>query len=487
MTESTLHTWETPIPFDDLETPSIPTSILSSPLAEYASAMAHAAEVPEALVVMTILGMISTALAKRFVVSPQLGWSEPVNIYTAIALPPGNNKSLILKACTAPLREWEEQQHSLLEPQRKIQRSHLETEKRIIDGLRRKAASSRTDEERNRFKTEITEKEATLEDLPALPELFATDATPESLASTVYEQNGRFAIISDEGGIIEVIAGLYTSGLSNIDIILKGIDGGVVRIKRKDRSYNISPFLTLVLLVQPSVLKNMASKRSFDGNGLLERFLYTLPKSTVGYRSHNTQAVPEALSKTYKERIQQLLDLNPFTKEQVQEVLTLDAAALQCWQQYRHDIEKELRSTGKLYECKGWGSKISGFCLRIAGLLHAAEYLDSSKVISLNTMERAVQLARLLEEHALAAFNLMGASQSISDAKEVLEWIQNQPATPFKKSDLTYAMRNRKIAQGKRLEEALEVLKERHYLREEIDKSTRRPTTWFEVNPDINK
>lgn len=465
MTANLSDNWPDIISFDGLETPNIPASILPSPFDEYSKALAHATEVPEAMVVMTLLGMVSTALTKRFTVSPQQGWNEPINIYTAIALPPGNNKSSILKACTSPLREWEEQKHSLLEPERKVQRSNFETEKRIIEGLRRKAASAKTSEEREKLKTEIAHKEASLDDIPALPELFATDTTPESLASTVYEQNGRYALISDEGGIIEVIAGLYTSGNSNIDIILKGTDGGAIRVKRKDRSYTVCPFLTVTLLVQPSILKNMANKRSFDGNGLLERFLYVLPKSTVGYRNLNTEPIPDAISKAYNGRIKQLLDLNPFTADSRQDVLTLSADAFKHWQQYRRSIEKELRPNGLLYECRGWGSKIAGFCLRLVGLLHVAEHLTSSLVISLDTMERAVQLARLLEGHTHAAFNLMGASQSTADAKEVLEWIQSQPETRFKKSAITYAMRNRKISQGKRLEEALEVLKERHYIR----------------------
>ena len=34
-------------------------------------------------------------------------WVESVNLYTTIALPPGSNKSLVLKRCTAPLVDWE--------------------------------------------------------------------------------------------------------------------------------------------------------------------------------------------------------------------------------------------------------------------------------------------------------------------------------------------------------------------------------------------
>ena len=185
--------WPPLSPLDDLETPDIPASILPNPIGPYAKALASAAEVPEALVVMTILGMVSTALTKCFIISPSPGWNEPINIYIMIAMPPGSNKSLTLKACGAPLIEWEEQQRMILEPEQKTLLSNYETERRIIDGLRRKAASSKTSEaDRSRLKTEIADRDAALEEPSPLPELFATDTTPEALASTVYEQNGRY-------------------------------------------------------------------------------------------------------------------------------------------------------------------------------------------------------------------------------------------------------------------------------------------------------
>ena len=87
---------------------------------------------------------------------------------------------------------------------------------------------------------------------------------------------------------LETLAGLYSHGSANIDILLKGIDGGEVRVHRKDRSAILNPYLTVVLTVQPVVMQNMAGKRAYLGKGVLERFLYVLPQSQLGYRTHNT-------------------------------------------------------------------------------------------------------------------------------------------------------------------------------------------------------
>lgn len=79
----------------------------------------------------------------------------------------------------------------------------------------------------------IAEKEALLFESPALPKLFLTDATTESLAGALCEQGGKISIITDEGGILDTCSGLYTGGTSNIDVLLKGWDGGNLRIKGK--------------------------------------------------------------------------------------------------------------------------------------------------------------------------------------------------------------------------------------------------------------
>ena len=60
--------------------------------------------------------------------------------------------------------------------------------------------------------------------MPCEPTLFINNVNPESLAHLVHEQQGRLAIFSDEGGILETLAGLYHHGMANVDILLKGIE-----------------------------------------------------------------------------------------------------------------------------------------------------------------------------------------------------------------------------------------------------------------------
>ena len=78
--------WEAPVVFDEIETPEIPASLLPGVFGELAAELAEATETPPALAVMSILGILSTALARRFVVCPMKGWKEPVNLYILVAV-----------------------------------------------------------------------------------------------------------------------------------------------------------------------------------------------------------------------------------------------------------------------------------------------------------------------------------------------------------------------------------------------------------------
>jgi hypothetical protein len=478
--------WDRPILFDEIETPEIAANLLPQPFNEFAAALANATETPAALSVMSILGVIAVAATKRFKVSPKEGWQEPVNIYTLIALPPANHKSLVLKSCMLPLIEWEQEQATLYADEIKRQNSERKTQEKLIDSLRKKVSKEKNCAARQKLMDEINTMEFNLTTPAVLPVLFANDTTTEALANHTFEQGGRFAIFSDEGGITETLAGLYSNGHANVDILLKGIDGGDLRVYRKDRHFHLNPFLTIVLTVQPNIIQKVATKNAFNGNGLLERFLYVLPKSKLGYRTHDKPAVPAALQVRFNQRIKALLNINSLHENHIEQtrLLTLSAQAFKIWHDFQTSIESKLRPNGELALCQGWGGKLAGFTLRLAALLHIAEHADQLLVISESAMHSAVTLANLLIQHAIAAYSLMGIDQPTEDAKEVFQWIQTQAKASFTQSYLSYAMRNRKLGKGERLTKAVQILIERNLIKAER-LATRKPTTLFHVHPEI--
>lgn len=47
----------------------------------------------------------------------------------------------------------------------------------------------------------------------------------------------------------------------------------------------------------------MGAKRAYIGNGMMERFLYVLPQSKLGYRTHDKPPIPEHIQNAYNQKI----------------------------------------------------------------------------------------------------------------------------------------------------------------------------------------
>jgi hypothetical protein len=481
--------WDPPILFEEHHTPEILAHWLPGIFSEFAAALAQATETPEALSVMTILGVLSAVLMQRVVISPKPTWFEPINIYTLIALPPANHKSFILNSCTQPLLDWEEAQRQQLSTEIKRKRSERKNQEKKIEALRTKAAKAKSELEQMQLAEQATQLEMNLTDIPITPILFINDATPESLAAAVQEQGGKLGIFSDEGGILETLAGLYSHGTANIDVLLKGIDGGAVRVRRKDRSMSLNPYLTVMLAVQPTVIHRLAEKTAFAGNGALERFLYVIPQSRLGYRSHNTPPVPASVQHAYHQQITTLLQqfaVADSTKSTATKtVLTLTDPAVAVWKSYQAEMETQLRPEGKFSCCLGWAGKMPGFALRLAGLLHIAEYGAAPLLLSEATMQNALALARALGDHALAAFGLMGADSAHEDAQFIFRWMISLSKATFTQSELTIACRHKKWT-TERVDKALRVLQARHLISAPVRQPGRfKPTTLYFVHPSL--
>lgn len=482
--------WDLPIPMDEVRTPEIPASLLPGIYGEFAHDLADAAELPEAMTVMATLGVLSAVCAKHFVVSPNPDWNEPVNLFILQALPPANLKSMVLKSAIAPIDIWEVNQKLAMETEIRQAQSTRRNQESQIQSLRAKAAKCSNKIDQTRMFNEVTELEMQLVAIPVPPQIYVNDVTPETLATVVVEQNGRLAIISDEGGIFEVMAGLYNKGHANYDILLKGIDGGRVRLRRQTREVDVCPYLTMSMIVQPQILQNMGEKKAFQGRGLLERFLYVLPQSRLGHRSLDATPMSETVRRKYKDAITLLLELQPQIDHhgvETPRTLTLDDAARLHWQDFRHEVEVGLRPDGKLSGCLGWGGKIAGFTLRIAALMHIAAHGPSKAKISIDTMDRAVQMARLLVDHALAAFNLMRNDQAIDDGRAIFDWLQQLGQPRFRRTDCQRKFHGR-FTGKKRFDAALSVLIDRNIIspvRYETTTEGKRPTGFYEVNPAL--
>nr|WP_054698614.1 DUF3987 domain-containing protein [Geotalea toluenoxydans] len=362
-------TWDAPLLFGEIDTPEIPAHLLPGYLGEFCQAVSDATQTPPGLAVMFALAAVAACLAKRFEVSPYGDeYCEPVNVWTVTALDPGNRKTAVKTAITAPLTEWEQEEAARLRPDIKRIKHQREINQKAIDQIKARAAKADTSAAgRDDLLKEITEIEEDTPDELIAPRLWTDDTTPERLQSLLLDHGERMALLSDESGVFEVMGGLYSGGKANLNVFLQGHAGSSVRVDRQGRTVMLhKPALTFGLTVQPEIIADLGkgNKTCFRGNGTLARFLYSLPKSRIGTRDVTQRVViTKEVKEAYRTGIMKLLDIEPDLDSKGQEkarVLTLSTEALEVWHQFSQFIEDKQGPDGEFYSFQDWTSKLPG-------------------------------------------------------------------------------------------------------------------------------
>lgn len=487
--------WSEPVLFGELDVQDISSNILPGFLGSYCQAVTEATQTPGGLAVMYGLSVAATTMQKKFEVSPFADeYTEPLNIWTVTGLEPGTRKTAVKNAFTAPLIEWEQGKAEELKPAAREAALVQDINQKRIDQLKAKASKLDIEpEEREDFLSAILsiEDETPQEIIP--PRLWTDDVTPERLQNLMADHNEKMALLSDEGGVFEVMAGLYSNGRANINVFLQSHAGAPVRVDRQGRTVTLyRPALTFGLTVQPDIISDLTSgsKARFRGNGTLARFLYCLPNSTVGRRDVTRHTrIPEHVKMNYSAGVKRLLDIPSVFDEHGNErarILTLTAGAKEAWLRFSQYIEGRQGAEGDLHSIQDWTSKLPGAALRLSGLFHVIEHGEALPSISQDTMERSLDLCEILISHARAAFDLMGTDQAISDGKAILRWVIGEGKKFFTQREALKRHEGR-LKRVDRLKKALAVLAERHIISEPFNAPTgRRPSILYRVNPLVH-
>jgi hypothetical protein len=489
-TEQAPPTWEPLIRFDDINTPKISADFLPTWAGVFVREVSLCAQTPEAFGVMLGYSTLAACLQQRFCVSPFLdSYSESVNIWTACVMPPGARKTFVVEQLNAPLMDWERERALTMKSD--IEESDT-TRAVILKRIERLQADAAKESDRIQRAAIINEIGKLKEEMPEeihAPRLFTNDVTPERFQSLLVENGERMAVLSDEGGIFEVMGGLYSEGRVNLDIFLKSHVGSAVRVDRGGRSAHLDhPLSTFGLAVQPHIIEELShgSKRRFRGIGCLARFLYCIPESNIGTRDMmQRRVISDEVRQPYHRGVQSLLGIPPMLVNGIEQprTLRLNRDALATWTAFHQALEKRQGDTGDLGSIADWSAKLPGAALRLAALAHVVEFGPDELIISRPTIERALDLVDLLIPHALTAFSLMGADQATADAKYVARWIKARGLRVLKQNDIYRGCHGR-IARVDRLQKALAVLIERHMISDPIVESTGgRPSIHFLVNP----
>lgn len=513
--------WGAVVRFNTHELPAFPTDIFPAWLRDFVEAEAEYTQTPTDLAGMLALSVLATCAQRWIVVEAKDGWIEPVNIYTVTALPPASRKSAVFRAFIAPLLAYEQQATINAKQQIAEASARKDILEQQLDAAKREAARAKPAEARTAMEKvdQLTQELAAMV-VPRMPRLIVDDVTPEALSTLLVEQNGRMAALSPEGDVFAIMAGRYsgTSG-PNFGVFLKAHAGDTLRVDRRSRSEFVDwPALTLGITTQPDVVRGLAEKAGFRGQGLLGRFLYALPVSMVGKRKINPPAVPEQVRTTYHETIAALLkwregnsgnsgnsgneqsNSGDSEKNSLIDIntnittLVISSSSINLLQDFQGWLEPHLAEQGAFGAFADWAGKLVGAALRIAGLLHVATEIgshnshNSQNEILVETLADAFRLSHYLIAHARAAFAEMGTDPAMAGARKVVAWLEDRSIREFTKRDLYQAIKGT-IPKADDLDPILKLLCDHGYIRLQVTEDRagpgRKPSPRYEAHPDL--
>lgn len=435
--------------------PPFPIDCLPSRLRSYVEVVAIHTQTPVDMAAGAALGVLAACLQGKVKVEGNIGHYEQTSLYIFLIAPPGSRKSAVIHAMTAAIEDYEQKYNEENKAAIRRNRQARESLQRDINRLTRQL-------EAKYDKLTELELQHTQDKLAELPEIkplqiFTDDCTSESMVRLLRDNQGRMALISAEGGAFDNIIGRYTKK-PNLDVWLKGICGDTIRVDRINREpdYIRNPALPMIISAQPSVLSEIMQNSLLDGRGFLARLLYINIPSAAMPKSFQSAPIPTAVQEDYHNLIFHLLNLSE------NEPITLHLAleAVKRMEKLCRSIETYLRNEHR--DMREWGSKYIGLVLRIAGLMHIAA--DGDEDIQMETVENAIQIGSYAFYHALYAYSILGADETVEKALHVVTKLRKLSVTRISRSDLYQKCRGRFFRDAKEMEPVLTLLEQHGYI-----------------------
>jgi len=397
----------------------------------FSKALCESLQVSSGMVAPAVMAVLALGIQKKYNVHPMQDWYEPGNLYVTIIAEPSERKSPTMKEIMAPVYEYEREENERMAPDIAAYKTKKEIlENRINYAVRSiSKGSKKKGDEKYLDMGDLDDLQSELNELEEVfpVRLVVDDATMEVLGKLMKQNKERIGIMSTEGGIFNIMAGMYNNNNNAmIDIILKSYSGDRYtqdRVTREGQELN-NPLMTILLYVQPVVIKEIMENSEFIGRGLNARFLYSIPLSTIGKRKYRVMKISDIDRMDYVDAIKRIFAIPVPDKPKT---IELNEDADRLAETFFYEIEKEMEDATP--EFKAWLGKLHGTTMRIALLLHCLEYIEESEFhkISGEIMENAIQMGRYFKAHAEAAYGIMGLMDppEVRDAKYIMKRIDS--------------------------------------------------------------
>lgn len=438
--------WGVPTPLEDGATPPpFPLDALYPESARrFVAAVAEANQVDPALPAMIYLGLASGCVCYsgggRRLIRPEPEWAEQPNLFVAVALPSGERKSKVFRQLCEPIEEHERtaqrEAHTAV--------AQAESELRRLKARLTKAENKAADDDTHRGEAQRLAEQVESFVVPRLPRLLTDDVTPERLASLLAEQGGRIMAASAECDLFGILRGRYSDrGAVNLGPFLKGHAGDLLVVDRQGKpSFRVErPMLTIVVCCQPEALGEMLADDALRHRGMNNRWLFAKPRSMLGERRIHTVAIPSSIAEGYRNLVlgqlawERTTIQGPINTASVHDprIVTLSPIAKAVLDAWRERHERELRAEGRMGAFGGWGSKLPGAAVRIAGVMTLMANPAATE-IGEEIVRASLTIADWATEHALLIFGDAGLDPDVVKAKRLLGHLQRRRVDSFTRS-----------------------------------------------------
>ncbi|MBP2312940.1 DUF3987 domain-containing protein [Azospirillum soli] len=386
-----------PYPLEDrrlaLAGPKLIDALPASSFKVFLQYAAHTLQVSEDMTMLNAIGAVNTAVNGKFEIIRNCGHREPLSLYIVVVEEPGGRKSAVVKLAKQPLHNWLEQ-------------------RRAQDGQWSHDGKSR----------------------PAI-RLYFQDTTAAALKRALAETEGRLSCHEPEPGLLDMLArsgahmSLFCNGYDHEPIVVDRVNKPLLEIP--------APAFSLCISAQPEAALRFARNHRVRSCGLLARLLVVRIPSLMGTRRVGLPPIPQHSLDFYNALIRRLLDIPALPTGMARHALELTDNAEALFAGFARWAELELLPCRSLNFDTGWGAKLPGKVLRLAGLLHCIAHDDPRRArIDTDVMGQAICMAHFFAAQTRNFFwhAEHGEVQEVAD--EIVRWASTYATAGFSVQDV---------------------------------------------------
>lgn len=469
--------WGTPTPFVETDRIQFDLNWLPKVIGDYCREISDSLHVSADMAGCCALGILSSACQHgKVIINESTGWEEPLNLYVAVVADPGERKSPVLNLLKRPIVQWQQSKNDSL--QGDIARSRAEL--KLLRGRLAKAeneAAKNNDPTLDEVVFSLAEAIDRFTPIKAV-QLLSDDITSEALAVKMKDNAEKLSIISSEGGILETICGRYSQGTVNADIYLKSFFGEAVQIDRINRESDTlrNPILSMLLCIQPIILQKLVCNSELRHNGLVDRFLFCVPTSSIGKATFHSTPISEKTMANYHNVVKRLLDERESTV-----YVRLSEEAKDIFAAF-FDHLHAFRIVGDLADVQGWVSKHGGIVARIAAILQLAT--DGGHEVSAENMQHAIGISGYFCQQVKIALGSAMDTSIRKKAEYLLQRIKGKGKAELSIRELQQSCSKAQIRNRDDLAKPLQELIDRGYVAIQQDNSIDKVQKIY-VNPEL--